>query len=234
MTEIFAPSVSPEIFDLRPDYCALNVVAHDVDNSSRFSDEPMSAGGEAAPAWAEAHLEAWRSAYRAFGAKPQRTPCSAEALRKRVEASGQLPRINAAVDLYNALSLRYAIPVGGENIAAYRGTPRLVRAVGDELFDTVKDGEPYSETVSAGEVIWRDALGATCRRWNWRQGVRTRIDEATREMWFVLERLAPMPIEALIEAGKGFAVRLATLSPSARITSSIIDRTGTSRLVDNP
>jgi DNA/RNA-binding domain of Phe-tRNA-synthetase-like protein len=230
MTANFAPSVSSEVFELRPDYCALSVLAYGVDNTSRLGDDPLGAGGEPAPAWAEAHLEAWRSAYRAFGAKPQRTPCSAEALRKRIDGSGRLPRVNGAVDLYNAISVRYAIPVGGENVAAYRGAPRLIRALGNELFDTVKDGAPHSETVSAGEVVWRDELGVTCRRWNWRQGVRTRIDETTRDMWFVLERLEPMPIEALIEAGSLLAVKLAHLSPGARIASSMIDRTGSSQL----
>lgn len=36
-----------------------------------------SAAGE--PAWVEAHLAAWAEVFRRFGAKPQRTPCSAEA-----------------------------------------------------------------------------------------------------------------------------------------------------------
>ncbi|MDI5754487.1 hypothetical protein MJL79_30330, partial [Salmonella enterica subsp. enterica serovar Montevideo] len=41
------------------------------------------------------------------------------------------------VDLYNAVSLRYAVPVGGENSAAYCGSPRLVFADGSETFDTL-------------------------------------------------------------------------------------------------
>ena len=51
-------------------------------------------------------------------------------------------------------------------------------------------------------MVWRDNLGATCRRWNWRQGTRTRITEASTSLWFVLERLEPMPTEALLTAGK--------------------------------
>ncbi len=91
------------------------------------------------PAWAEAHLAAWADVFRRFGAKPQRTPCSAEALRKRVLRDGSLPVIDPVVDLYNAISVQFAIPVGGENLAAYAGTPRLVIADGNELFDTMKD-----------------------------------------------------------------------------------------------
>jgi DNA/RNA-binding domain of Phe-tRNA-synthetase-like protein len=162
----------------------------------------------ASASWAEAHLNAWREAYRAFGAKPQRTPCSAEALRKRCERDGQVPETNAVVDLYNALSLRYAVPVGGEDAAAYQGAPQLIRASGDEAFDTVADGLPKTETVDTGEVIWRDARGVTCRRWNWRQGTRTRITDTSTSLWFVLERLEPMPVDALLSAAKELAAGL--------------------------
>lgn len=77
-------------------------------------------------------LENWAQAYQQFGAKPNRTPCSAQALRKRVLKDGSLPAINPVVDLYNAVSLRYAIPVGGENYDAYSGQPFLTIAEGTE------------------------------------------------------------------------------------------------------
>jgi DNA/RNA-binding domain of Phe-tRNA-synthetase-like protein len=120
----------------------------------------------------------------------------------------------------------YWIPVGGENVAAYQGSPRLIRACGDEAFDTVKDGTPHTELVPAGEVVWRDVRGVTCRRWNWRQGVRTRIEETTRDLWFVLERLEPMPISVLLEAGNALANGLARSSPGASVASSMVDQWG--------
>ena len=108
------------------------------------------------PEWAESHLAAWAEIFQTFGAKPKRTPCSADALRKRVLRDGAMPALDPIVDLYNAVSLRYAVPVGGENIAAYQGLPRLVVATGTEPFDTVKEGEIAGEYPSQGEVIWRD------------------------------------------------------------------------------
>lgn len=213
----FTPVIAPEILALRPDFRALSIVVEDARNAP--SDDAGIAqlvaacqDLNAAP-WAEAHLNAWRDAYRAFGAKPQRTPCSAEALRKRAERDGGLPPANAIVDLYNAISLRYAIPVGGEDAAAYQGRPRLVRAAGDENFDTMADGAPKLETADRGEVVWRDDVGVTCRRWNWRQGSRTRITEASTRLWFVLERLEPMPVDALRQAGHELVDGLRRLSP---------------------
>ena len=202
----FSPRIAPEIFALRPDFMALSIVVEGASNtaSTAFSRAQLAsaAGSLGSVPWAEAHLNAWREAYRGFGAKPQRTPCSAEALRKRCERDGTVPAANAVVDLYNAISLRFAIPVGGEDASSYVGSPQLVRATGAESFDTMADGQPKLETVETGEVVWRDNLGATCRRWNWRQGTRTRITEASTSLWFVLERLEPMPSEALFTAGK--------------------------------
>ncbi|MFI5916616.1 B3/4 domain-containing protein [Dactylosporangium sp. NPDC051541] len=148
-------------------------------------DAVAAAGDLSAP---HPHLEAWRDVYRGFGAKPQRTPCSAEALRKRA-AKGDIPSVNRIVDAYNAVSIRFAVPIGGEDRAALVGTERLIRATGDEPFDTVKDGEPAVETPEPGEVIWRDDVAVTCRRWNWRQGRRTALTDATTSAVFLLEGL---------------------------------------------
>lgn len=221
------PVITPEIFTLRPDFTALSIgVAGGANQASTETSAGWLAGAikdlDAEP-WAEAHIEAWREAYRAFGAKPKRTPCSAEALRKRVLRDGGLRPANAVVDLYNAVSLRYAIPVGGEDATGYTGTPTLRRALGSEPFDTMAEGTPVAETPDAGEVIWCDGTGVTCRRWNWRQGRRTQLTEASRDMWFVLERLEPMPQDALIAAGRMLVRGLLALSPGATITAKILD-----------
>ena len=221
------PVITPGIYALRPDFAALSILVTGARNgpSDPYGAEQLRLACEAQePEWAEVHLEAWRDAYRAFGAKPQRTPCSVEALRKRAQRDGALPPVNAVVDLYNAISLRYALPIGGEDADAYAGTPRLVVAQGDEAFDTAQSGEPKTETVDPGEVIWRDDRGATCRRWNWRQGLRTRITDESTAMWFILERLDPMPIPALLQAGDDLIAGLKRLSPSLQASSLLLQR----------
>lgn len=220
------PIVEPAIFALRPDFRALSLHAVNVCNTREngIACEALVASYREryAQSWQQEHLESWREAYRAFGTKPQRTPCSAEALCRRVEREGSLPSVNAVVDLYNALSLRFAVPIGGENAAAYQGPPRLVRAAGGEPFDTIQNGLAHLEAADPGEVVWRDDQGVTCRRWNWRQGTRTRITADTTEMWFVIERLEPMPIDALHEAGEALALGLRRLSPGVEITQTLI------------
>lgn len=216
------PIISEGIRDIAPDFRAISVHV-DATGAGRGDTGPdfladacsfVLAGG---PSWADAHLAGWAEAYARFGAKPNRTPCSAQALRKRVLKDGGLPAINPVVDLYNAVSLRYAVPVGGENHDAYVGRPLLTIADGSENFDTMMNGEAVIEHPAPGEVIWRDDIGVTCRRWNWRQGTRTRLDSASRRMWFILESLGAMPDEALAEAGDVFCEGLSRLMPGCEI-----------------
>jgi DNA/RNA-binding domain of Phe-tRNA-synthetase-like protein len=230
------PTVAPEVFALRPDFTALALLVRHARNGG--SDEESRALLDAACAapcaegWAEGHLAAWRDAFQAFGAKPKRTPSSAEALRRRAERDGGLPYATAVVDLYNALSLRHAVPIGGEDADRYQGLPALRRAVGTETFDTMADGAPKLETVDAGEVVWCDDAGITCRRWNWRQGVRTRITEGSTAMWFVLERLDPMPEEALLLAGRELVAGLRRLSPGLTAEAGLLSAGEAWRPVD--
>jgi DNA/RNA-binding domain of Phe-tRNA-synthetase-like protein len=221
------PSIASGITALAPGFRALSISvnASRIVNAS-FAEQTLSeacrhvtTGG---PEWADAHLAAWAEVFRQFGAKPQRTPCSADALRKRVLKTGSLPSIDPIVDLYNAISLQYAVPVGGENFASYIGMPRLAIADGTEEFDTMKDGAPARETPEHGEVVWRDDVGVTCRRWNWRQGVRTRLGADATQMWFVLESLPEMPLTALHQAGEQLVQGLGVLMPDAAIESRLI------------
>ncbi|CAI8892307.1 B3/4 domain-containing protein [Pseudomonas serbica] len=222
------PLISRDVANLAPGFRAFSIVveAAPITNPAVASEALVRACKSVHTgdiSWAEAHLSAWAEVFRKFGSKPQRTPCSAEALRKRVLRDGSLASIDPIVDLYNAISIEYAIPVGGENAAAYVGAPRLVIADGTETFDTMREGVPAQELADIGEVIWRDDQGITCRRWNWRQGVRTRLDADAKHMWFILESLPVMPIEALTEAGDKLIEGLEMMMPGVRIESTLIE-----------
>ncbi|WP_081678656.1 B3/4 domain-containing protein [Desulfocurvibacter africanus] len=221
------PSIDPAIYKIAPEFKCLNVTVEgseigNPDIAREVLENACRSVLEDDVPWAEKHMEEWAEAFKRFGAKPNRTSCSAAALRKRVLKDGCLPSIDPIVNLYNAVSIRYAIPVGGENIAAYVGMPRLTIADGTESFDIMKNGEAAYESPAKGEVIWRDDVGVTCRRWNWRQCVRTRICSETRNIWFILESLPAMPLESLYEAGKTLTDNLKLIMPAAVIEQKLI------------
>ncbi|MBO3746439.1 cytoplasmic protein [Streptosporangiaceae bacterium NEAU-GS5] len=197
--------VSPAVTTLRPDFAVLVIEARGLRNgpSDDRSREWLADAAIKAVAVDDPKVDAWRQAYREFGAKPQRTRPSVDALVRRMP----LPEINLVVDAYNAVSVRHGLPIGGEDLTRYQGTARLVRADGDEA------SEEALGTPEPGEVVWRDDLGVTCRRWNWRQVVRTRITEETTDALFLLERLEPLEMTELTAAGDDLIELLASTSP---------------------
>ncbi|MDT3399021.1 phenylalanine--tRNA ligase beta subunit-related protein [Streptomyces sp. B1866] len=219
-------TVSPDVAALAPGFRYVTVEARGLVNGP--SDAASSALLEAATRRLaerldgrapqdDPHVAAWRVAYTAFGAKPSRTRNSAEALARRALADGGLPRVNRLVDLYNAVSTAHLIPVGGEDPGRIRGGMRLVRAAGDEPFATTAGGAPAVEHPEPGEVVWRDDEGVTCRRWNWRQGTRTRLTDASVSALFLLEGLPPLGPAGLSAAATELAESLEKACPGARV-----------------
>jgi DNA/RNA-binding domain of Phe-tRNA-synthetase-like protein len=108
----------------------------------------------------------------------------------------------------------------------YVGPPRLVRAECSEPFDTTDAGEPAVEHPAAGEVVWRDDAGVTCRRWNWRQCTRTRITTETSSALFILDVLDPMTDEVAHAAADALTTALLQLNPDAIIHRRLLARPG--------
>jgi DNA/RNA-binding domain of Phe-tRNA-synthetase-like protein len=226
--------VDDDVFALRPDYRALLLAVDGI--AAGPSDETTDALLTAAEGAARAaladrkiedlpHVAAWRAAYRAFGAKPQRTRNSLEALLRRTEAG--LPRVNRLTDVYNAVSVLHQIPLGGEDLTRYVGAPRLIRAAGTEPFDTVAEGATVIEHPESGEVVWCDAEGVTCRRWNWRQARRTQLREDTTTALFILDALDPITDEQVHAAADDLVARLAQLGRNVRAARRLIRRAAT-------
>jgi DNA/RNA-binding domain of Phe-tRNA-synthetase-like protein len=167
------------------------------------------------------HLQAWRSVYQSFGAKPSKYLCSAEALIQRA-LKGAPPRINRLVDFYNAVSIANVLPVGGEDLDCLRGDLVLRIADGTQTFDISDAGGDQPMIVPAGEVVWADDAGVTCRRWNWRQGRRTRLTETSRNAYFVLEALSPPFAEADFErAVQAIAAGLTAFGAATIVTDRL-------------
>ena len=221
--------IDDAVFALRPDYRAMLVAVDRIipGPSDQDSDALLQAAEAAArqtlgerPVDQLPHVAAWREAYRAFGAKPQRTRNSVEALLRR--AGSGLPRVNRLTDTYNAISVLHQIPLGGEDLTRYSGAPRLIRAAGTEPFDTVVDGTAAIEHPDPGEVVWCDEAGVTCRRWNWRQARRTQLRDNTTKALFILDALGPMTNDAFHAAGDDLIAHLTQLGPDVQVARRVI------------
>ena len=225
--------VDTSVFALRPDYRAMLVAVDGIipggsdDNTEKLLRTAEASARQALDACSVEdipHVSAWRDAYRGFGAKPQRTRNSLEALLRR--AGTGLPRINRLTDVYNAVSVLHRIPLGGEDLARYVGPPRLIRATGTEPFDTASGGEPVVEHPEVGEVVWCDEAGVTCRRWNWRQARRTQLRDDTTTALFILDALDPVTDQDLTATADDLLAHLDRLGPGIRAARRVIRRDG--------
>ncbi|GHC97774.1 hypothetical protein GCM10010313_05660 [Streptomyces violarus] len=147
----------------------------------------------AAGAWRPADesdpgIEAWHTAYRSFGTNPRRIRPSVDALGRRFAKKGTLPRINPAVDSYNAVSVRHGLPAGAFDLDHVTGDVAIHHADGTESFTPL--GEPDTvEHPKPGEIIYADTTGVLTRHWNHRDAHRTRVTEDSTHVAFVLETL---------------------------------------------
>ncbi|MFF7791559.1 phenylalanine--tRNA ligase beta subunit-related protein [Streptomyces sp. NPDC007991] len=133
-------------------------------------------------------IEAWHIAYRSFGTNPRRIRPSVDALGRRLAKKGTLPRINPAVDSYNAVSVRHGLPAGAFDLSRVAGDVTIRYADGTESFTPL--GEPDTvEHPRSGEIIYADTTGVLTRHWNHRDAHRTRVTEDSTQVAFVLETL---------------------------------------------
>jgi DNA/RNA-binding domain of Phe-tRNA-synthetase-like protein len=190
--------IDPEIFRLFPGYRRGVVVAHGVTNRPspdalvllmRHTEEELRERLNLEHLLEEAHIQAWREAYRRFGAKPSEFRPSVEALARRVLKGEEIPTINALVDIGNMLSLRHLIPIGGHAIDRLEDDITLHTADGTEVFTAL--GSEQVEHPMEGEVIFAEGQQVLTRRWTWRQGKRTLTQLETQAIEFNVDGLPP-------------------------------------------
>ena len=132
-------------------------------------------------------IQAWRRTFSRMGLKPTQYRCASESLLRRLRKEGTLPHLHPLVDLCNAASVAYAIPVAVLDLAKIGGDLAVRYADGDEKYLTFS-GEV--EHPAAGEVIFADEAGqAHARRWTNRQSGLSAVQPGTADVLIVAEAL---------------------------------------------
>lgn len=200
--------IAETIFDEFPNLFLGVILLHDIDNSKdnpeitemlRQAESTLPSKFGNTPVIEHPYISNWREAYRKFGAKPKDYPSSVENLTRRVLNGAKISHINNLVSLYNTISLRYILPVGGEDLDQIVGDIYLTKA-GDDEPAVFLLGEKEAHAPKTGEIIYKDNVGAVCRRWNWKEADRTKLTQETRNAFLVIESLPPVPRELVQNA----------------------------------
>lgn len=222
--------VEEKFWEVFPDAKIGTITARGIDNKSTLGDIKYKLMIREAEEKALEHvpsndfssnpvIKVWREAFQKFKTK-KGVRASIEALLKRVDKGDHIGSISPLVDIYNSISLKYAMPCGGEDMDKFEGDMRLTKANGDESFITLGSGEsspPYPE-----EIIYKDDGGAICRCWNWREAERTMLTEDTTNAFLCIELVdlsretefneALKELEALVKENIGGETKLEVLT----------------------
>jgi DNA/RNA-binding domain of Phe-tRNA-synthetase-like protein len=165
-------------------------------------------------------IQAWRRAFAQMGLKPTQYRCASESLLRRYAKEGSLPRIHPLVDLCNAVSIAYAIPVAAFDLSEVTGDLHVRYAHGDESYLTFAGD---TEQPEPGEVIFVDAAGnAHARRWSNRQSGRSAVQDSTGQVLIVAEALhtsSSADIDALAHDLADSMARMWAIQPSVTTLS---------------
>ena len=145
----------------------------------------------------EPKINNWREAYKTFGAKPKKYSSSIENLVRMILEGIDLRSINKVVDIYNYISLKYIVPVGGDDIDKIDGDIVLHFAKGNEPFKKLNSDE--IDNPKEGEVIYSDDKEVLCRRWNWRECDKTKMTQQTKNIMLVVEGIPPLTDNEIIK-----------------------------------
>lgn len=165
-------------------------------------------------------VSVWRDAYRKFPTK-KGARCSVEALLKRVLHDNPVGSIAPTVDITNAISLKYALPIGAENVDAFDGDLHLGVMAGGEDFLAIGSDKP--EPPCAGEVAYYDNAGVVCRCWNWRDSQRTCVRDDTTNEFIVMECVEPERVGELRAAIDELAQLLEAYAGAKVFAKAILD-----------
>jgi DNA/RNA-binding domain of Phe-tRNA-synthetase-like protein len=220
---------SPEIWKQHPDLAAGVLLTHGI-HANASVDAPVAALNAIAVARLEGvlsegelpEIQAWRRTFQRMGLKPTQYRCAAESLLRRFRKEGALPSIHPLIDLCNAASIAFAIPVAVFDVSRVSQWLQVRHAGGGENY-LAFSGE--TEHPEPGEVCFVDAQGnAHARRWTHRQSGLSAVRDDTAGVLVVAEAMhagAAEDVQKLMEAlstaigvAWGVTPRVAALSSS--------------------
>lgn len=187
--------VSEDFFNLVPDAVFGVVVVKNFDNSVNYDkiNELFKNSLEEAQEKflnvkikEETWIEPYREAFRSLGINPNKFMCSIEALMTRISKGNSIPSINPIVDLGNALSLKYHIPVGVHDISKFtNGAVMIRKATTDDVFVPFNSTEV--EHADEGEIVYASGNDIKTRRWTWRQGENSKVTENAKDFFIPID-----------------------------------------------
>jgi len=242
--------VSKEVFEKLPNFVVGVVAVTGINNSKEYPaiQKMLEDNSNAVIAYfAESGNKAkndpcvipYRDAFRELGINPNRYACAAEALMDRLAKGKGLPSINPAVDLGNAVSLKYKLPIGAHDLYSFvrpDGTGRgcedtgleVRPAVAEDTFRPFGAAEGEFDDPEEGEVVYVSGHEVRTRRWTWRQSEVGKMTEKTTGVLYPIDGFSDLNLEEVKKAMKDFTELVANYfaqsGRSCTVATGLVDK----------
>lgn len=197
--------VEKEIIEKLPNVCFGVVIAKGIDNTNEYPqiETLLNEGIQEAEerfrdkkVKEEADILPYREAFRTLGINPNKYMCSIEALFTRISKGKGMPHINPIVDLGNAVSLKYTLPLGAHDL---NNVDEIQVRLSQEEDTFLPFGSTIEEQPDMNEVVYAVNNQVRTRRWTWRQSEHGKIMETTKDVFF--------PIDGFIDFNKDKVIK---------------------------
>jgi DNA/RNA-binding domain of Phe-tRNA-synthetase-like protein len=186
MTAQIPFTIDPAVREALPGICVGVVEARGVDNSlpdrpevDALLDDAVQRAEKllaSTKASEDPRVQPYRAAFHALGMSPSRYPSSNIALLRRIAKGKGLWRVNPVVDLGNAISIGYGLPLGAHSMATGEALELRFSREHDRFVELgASDDDP---TLEPGELVYTAGNIVHTRRWTWRQSENGKVELA--------------------------------------------------------
>lgn len=221
--------VEERVFAMLPEYIVGIVTVEGVDNHSaqpdiagvldQAIDECYSAFDGVKAKKAE-EVQPYREAFRTIGINPNRYMCSIEALIDRISKGKGMPHINPIVDLGNAISLKYRVPIGAHDAGTIEDALTVRYSRDGDIF--IPFGSEEEDNPKENEVVYVSGNQVRTRRWTWRQSQIGEITEDTTSVIFPIDGFSDFNMERVLMARNELAKNLEKYF-GEKVTTGMVD-----------
>ncbi len=200
-------SVDDKFFQIFNTACFAIVIAHNIDNREenpsiqKLLQENTLSCRSSLDGVNIKELESvlsYREAFRELNVNPNKYMCSIEALLTRVSKGKDMPSINTAVDLGNAVSLKYKLPIGAHDIDAIAESITLRFSMENDYF--IPFGSIEKEAVDKNEIVYATGSSVRTRRWTWRQSEEGKITTQSKNIFFPIDGFSQLNKNNMLSA----------------------------------
>ena len=131
------------------------------------------------------YIKPYREAFQKLNINPNKFMCSIEALLTRISKKKGMPEINSIVDLVNAVSIKYKLPMGAHDLDSMNEDFYIRYSTDNDNF--LPFGETEIEKVDSSELVYVTSNDVRTRRWIWRQSEHGKIIESSKNIIFPID-----------------------------------------------